>query len=511
MSSVHRIQEPGKGVGDSPPVACSGDDDGMVLTNEETQPEPHQQLASSDNPVQGQQDPTAAPSPPIDSPPSHHDYGDEEDPPSPRPIVMLDGIFSLNGKSITFPSRPTAEGGEDDYFDDLSSINTDHYHFSYAAPPPPGGGGGSSQPHGQPGKRVLGQLEPEYREPLASDDDASGYNNLQKKKQLPSASWYELHHRTAIADTTTSSSSNNNNSHPLGNKTQRGPYANNEKDGQIGCCDDDDNSSTAWGCCPECISGAPRWLKMVLCFSVLLLVAAMVMVGVGATMAMEKDREQQQATNLNNNDDMPSGTDTDFATKAPTTVPPSFPTPSSTLPPTALTQGPDSSTPVIPAVVTLYLTGGRFIDEALIALPDQLASLPYENNDPTTTFLVHLGDWNSPFSTECDETSYETNVDLFSHSSIPVYFVPGDNEYNGTYGTAPPIPSHNPHHRPIPSRILVDLLWRCGPTTHPPSCSSLSFYTYHRTHIHPNIPIKQTVPIQMKLFPFGKHTCSTMK
>jgi len=296
---------------------------------------------------------------------------------------------------------------------------------------------------------------------LANDDDASGNDNLQKKNQPPSALWYEYHNRTAIADTTTSSSSNNNNIHPIANKTQRGPYANDEKDGEISGTDDD-NSSTTRGCCPECISGAPRWLKMVLLFSVLLLVVAMAMVGVGATMAMEKNREQQQATDNNNNpdsnnDDMPSGTNTDFDTKAPTGVPLSVPTPSSTLPPIALTQGPDSSTPAIPTVVTVYLTGGRFIDEALIALPDQLGTLPYENNDPTTTFLVHLGDWNSPFSTQCDESSYETNVDLFSHSSIPVYFVPGDNEYNGTYGTAPPIPFHNPHHRPIPSRILHNL------------------------------------------------------
>jgi hypothetical protein len=193
----------------------------------------------------------------------------------------------------------------------------------------------------------------------------------------------------------------------------------------------------------------------VLFFSVLLLTAAMVMVGVGATMVMENDREQQQATNSNNNlnsnnDDMPSGTtNTDNDTGAPTAVPLSIPTASSTIPPSSLTQGPDSSTtatPAIPTVVTVYLTGGRFIDDALTALPDQLATLPFDNNDPTSTFLVHLGDWNSPFSTGCDETSYQTNVDLFSQSSIPVYFVPGDNEYNGTYGTAPPLPPHHPYH-----------------------------------------------------------------
>jgi hypothetical protein len=45
----------------------------------------------------------------------------------------------------------------------------------------------------------------------------------------------------------------------------------------------------------------------------------------------------------------------------------------------------------------------------------------------------YSGDWNSPFATSCVESYYyQTNVDLYKQSAIPVYFVPGDNEFNGT-------------------------------------------------------------------------------
>lgn len=44
--------------------------------------------------------------------------------------------------------------------------------------------------------------------------------------------------------------------------------------------------------------------------------------------------------------------------------------------------------------------------------------------------MIHLGDWNSPFATQCSEQSYQDVDALFSTSSVPVYFIPGDNEYN---------------------------------------------------------------------------------
>jgi hypothetical protein len=71
---------------------------------------------------------------------------------------------------------------------------------------------------------------------------------------------------------------------------------------------------------------------------------------------------------------------------------------------------------------------GRYIDNALAELPDQLRALPALDGN---TVIFHLGDWNSPFATGCIESSYQLNQDLYSSSSVPVYFVPGDNEYNG--------------------------------------------------------------------------------
>lgn len=81
-----------------------------------------------------------------------------------------------------------------------------------------------------------------------------------------------------------------------------------------------------------------------------------------------------------------------------------------------------------PDVVTFFVTGGRFTNNALAQVPAQLGTMPVRGG---TSFLVHLGDWNSPYATRCDEQSYQDVNDLFSNSSIPVYFLPGDNDYNG--------------------------------------------------------------------------------
>jgi hypothetical protein len=75
--------------------------------------------------------------------------------------------------------------------------------------------------------------------------------------------------------------------------------------------------------------------------------------------------------------------------------------------------------------VVFYLTGGRPQDGELSNYESFLPLLP-----PTGSFMVHLGDFNSPFTTQCVESSYQAVDDLFEISSVPVYFVPGDNEYN---------------------------------------------------------------------------------
>jgi hypothetical protein len=47
-------------------------------------------------------------------------------------------------------------------------------------------------------------------------------------------------------------------------------------------------------------------------------------------------------------------------------------------------------------------------------------------------FLLNIDDWNSP-SLGCEEQAYEDVDTLFRNfTSVPVYVVLGDNEYNGT-------------------------------------------------------------------------------
>jgi hypothetical protein len=79
-------------------------------------------------------------------------------------------------------------------------------------------------------------------------------------------------------------------------------------------------------------------------------------------------------------------------------------------------------------VFTFYVTGGRYSDDERAVVPDRLENLP---NNMGTSFLLHIGDWNSP-SGGCEEQSYQDANTLFRTSSVPVYFLPGDNEYNGT-------------------------------------------------------------------------------
>jgi hypothetical protein len=81
-------------------------------------------------------------------------------------------------------------------------------------------------------------------------------------------------------------------------------------------------------------------------------------------------------------------------------------------------------------VTTFFVTGGRFTGDTLTNVPAQLRTLPVRGG---TSFLVHLGDWNSPYATRCDRQSYQDVNDLFSNSSIPTYFLPGDNDYNGKW------------------------------------------------------------------------------
>jgi hypothetical protein len=106
------------------------------------------------------------------------------------------------------------------------------------------------------------------------------------------------------------------------------------------------------------------------------------------------------------------------------------------------------------------VTAGRYPDELAAIVPDLLPNFTSTRTINTayvpgqTTaeggemadveswpqFLLHLGDWNSPAYTNCGEAAYEGIAEMFSTSTVPVYFVPGDNEYNGTYTAATLVP-----------------------------------------------------------------------
>ncbi len=118
----------------------------------------------------------------------------------------------------------------------------------------------------------------------------------------------------------------------------------------------------------------------------------------------------------------PSGSPT---TADPTSTPTASPTSTPSMGPT---QAPTQS-PTI-QMINFFVMGGRFDGEDSQILASGLQSLPsFDEN----TILVHLGDWNSPYTTSCLEDSFISNVDSYQQSSVPVYFVPGDNEYNGKF------------------------------------------------------------------------------
>ena len=218
------------------------------------------------------------------------------------------------------------------------------------------------------------------------------------------------------------------------------------------------------GCLPLWITDSPIWLKVVVVMSTALLVGAIVLIGVGAALAVQKNRTANAAqggvpaapsypgaptlppvapptvvmggggggtptagSNAGSHSPVVSlPTDGSSNKKAPTSPPARTNTPTvpgATFTPTSS----PSSSPTLSAV-TFYVTAGRFTGSALTQLPDELATLPQVDGNEV---LFQLGDWNSAYSTSCDQNSYQVNADLYSHSSVPVYFILGGNEYNG--------------------------------------------------------------------------------
>jgi hypothetical protein len=59
------------------------------------------------------------------------------------------------------------------------------------------------------------------------------------------------------------------------------------------------------------------------------------------------------------------------------------------------------------------------------------SSVSWSRHPYSVAVLFHLGDWNDPNDPTCPDQNYVGAASLFSNSSVPVYFVVGDNEYNG--------------------------------------------------------------------------------
>ena len=217
------------------------------------------------------------------------------------------------------------------------------------------------------------------------------------------------------------------------------------------------NSGRRSSCLPTWVVAAPKWLKCVIVVSVSMLVGAMVLVTVALSSALAA--ENQKSSGNAASGQIPPGTV--VVNNPPVSQSESAPAPSPTRmsineptvspvvdvmqedwngePMEESIQGKDtdaptedtaSSEPYDKDVTTFFVTGGRFTNDALVQLPEQLRTLPVRGG---TSFMVHLGDWNSPYATQCDEQSYQDVDDLFSNSSIPVYFVTGDNDFNGMY------------------------------------------------------------------------------
>jgi hypothetical protein len=169
---------------------------------------------------------------------------------------------------------------------------------------------------------------------------------------------------------------------------------------------------------------APFWLKLVIVTSTALLLGAMVLIGVAASLEVQNREDEAQNNAAVSPPSLAPGNS--FPTQpnlAPTNIPltaePTF-SPVEEMPPW---QPYNTSTSV-----QFFVAGGRFAEDALTNLPEELSNLP---NIDGNTVLFHLGDWNSPSLTRCEETAYNDIATLFANSSLPVYFVVGDNEFNG--------------------------------------------------------------------------------
>jgi hypothetical protein len=184
-------------------------------------------------------------------------------------------------------------------------------------------------------------------------------------------------------------------------------------------------------CIPLWIRRAPYWLRIMCIGSFAFLIGAAVIVGLGVGLSKDESSDVPQNVRSPTSQNNPT---TDTLTSDAIDWSQSIPEPPPSPPPTnaptvALGLQTNYSPPETqnPEVFTFYVTGGRYSDDERALVPDRLENLPKNKG---TSFLLHIGDWNSP-SQGCGEQMYQDASTLFSTSSVPVYMVPGDNEYNG--------------------------------------------------------------------------------
>lgn len=73
--------------------------------------------------------------------------------------------------------------------------------------------------------------------------------------------------------------------------------------------------------------------------------------------------------------------------------------------------------------VSFFVLSGNANTPELAA---KLGELPVNDGE----WLVHLGNWNDVEANSCIEENYELIAETYSNTSVPVYFVPGENEWN---------------------------------------------------------------------------------
>ena len=376
---------------------------------------------------------------------------------------------SLDGQSLVVPRSGQYEGNfTDSDCDDMSSLNTTSIYDGLAAP------SGTSM-------RILGST--------ASDSDYDTESNTYGQDFAPT----DYDAETLANDTLPPLSVVEQSSSPTRRGTSSHAanhlYKTHNDDSTNPSTDDSDNHPVQPNepekrrCVPLWLIRAPYWLKLAIVVATALLTAAIVFVGVSTWWVVSNDDSGDHPQKVHIYDDPklpPSAYDyyqpEDPPISAPVVSPPvdedataapvtptnrpqrtQRPTPSptisptkapvaeteapvavtNTLSPTKATLAPTSSPTSSPSsaqtsaptqgTFTFYVTAGRFIDDALEALPEQLPTLP---TDDPNSMLVHLGDWNSPAATSCVEQTYMQIDDIYRTSSLPVYFVVGDNEYN---------------------------------------------------------------------------------